>query len=573
VRLLCAGLGREDVAAVAKALARAERPACLADCDSVAALDREIDRRPSVILTAADSASLPPLTVMERLEARGRDMPVVALLDPEREAEGGTLLARGLRDYVCRGRLDRLATALQRERETATLRRALKRRGRRLVEREHRFAGLFESLHEIYYRSAIDGTVLDVSPSVTARAGYRPEDLIGRNVRELYVHPEERDAVIARIMASGVVDEFPLELRTKSGEARDALLSARVVRDREGRPFAVEGALRDVTERKRMDTALRRSEERYRLLVESAADPIFMIDREGFLVFVNETAARYLGREPKDLEGTRMRDWFPRPIADWQLQQVRVVISDGVGRTVDSRSEIAGEERWFSAAIRPIREPSGVIQCALIIARDVTSMKRAQDLLRRTEGRYRTLAENFPNGSVFLFDENLRFALAEGAGLVEFGPPKEQLVGRTPCEAFPPEVCAALEPAYRGALEGASTVLEVSYGDRVYEVRVLPVRGEGDDVVQGMAMTQDITARKRAEQEREKLIEELREALASIKTLRGLVPICASCKKVRNDRSYWQQVEEYVHEHSEATFSHGLCRDCARKLYPDFADE
>jgi PAS domain S-box-containing protein len=240
---------------------------------------------------------------------------------------------------------------------------------------------------------------------------------------------------------------------------------------------------------------------------------------------------------------------------------------------VENRSEIGGEERWFNAAIRPILEASGAVHYALVIARDVTSMKQAQEQLRRTEGRYRTLAENFPNGSVFLFDKDLRFAVAEGSGLADLGPPREALIGRTPCEVFPPDVCAAIQPAYRAALEGESNVLEVPFGDHIYEVRVLPVRGEGDDVVQGMVMTQDITARKRAEQEREKLIEELREALASIKTLRGLVPICASCKKIRNDRGYWQQVEEYVHEHSEATFSHGLCGECARKLYPDFTEE
>lgn len=63
---------------------------------------------------------------------------------------------------------------------------------------------------------------------------------------------------------------------------------------------------------------------------------------------------------------------------------------------------------------------------------------------------------------------------------------------------------------------------------------------------------------------------ELRESLARIKTLRGLLPICVSCKKIRNDNDYWQSVEVYVAEHSEADFSHGLCPDCARRLYPDY---
>lgn len=73
--------------------------------------------------------------------------------------------------------------------------------------------------------------------------------------------------------------------------------------------------------------------------------------------------------------------------------------------------------------------------------------------------------------------------------------------------------------------------------------------------------------------ERESLIEELKEALAKVKTLSGLIPICASCKKVRDDQGYWQQVETYVREHSDAEFTHGICPDCARKLYPDLFSE
>ncbi len=65
----------------------------------------------------------------------------------------------------------------------------------------------------------------------------------------------------------------------------------------------------------------------------------------------------------------------------------------------------------------------------------------------------------------------------------------------------------------------------------------------------------------------------LEDALSEVKALSGLLPICASCKKIRDDRGYWNQIEKYISEHSEATFSHGLCPDCAEKLYPGFADK
>ncbi len=77
----------------------------------------------------------------------------------------------------------------------------------------------------------------------------------------------------------------------------------------------------------------------------------------------------------------------------------------------------------------------------------------------------------------------------------------------------------------------------------------------------------------RAERERDRVIEELQEALASIKVLRGLLPICAHCKKIRDDKGYWKAVEVYIREHTEAEFSHSLCPECVRKLYPEYADK
>jgi hypothetical protein len=67
----------------------------------------------------------------------------------------------------------------------------------------------------------------------------------------------------------------------------------------------------------------------------------------------------------------------------------------------------------------------------------------------------------------------------------------------------------------------------------------------------------------------EELQKRIQEALANIKTLSGLIPICSNCKKIRNDKGYWDQLEAYIQRHSDATFSHGICPDCLKELYPD----
>jgi len=75
---------------------------------------------------------------------------------------------------------------------------------------------------------------------------------------------------------------------------------------------------------------------------------------------------------------------------------------------------------------------------------------------------------------------------------------------------------------------------------------------------------------KHVEEEKEKLILELQEALANVKTLSGLLPICATCKNVRDDKGYWRRIEDYISARSHTEFSHGICTDCARKLHPDW---
>jgi len=83
-----------------------------------------------------------------------------------------------------------------------------------------------------------------------------------------------------------------------------------------------------------------------------------------------------------------------------------------------------------------------------------------------------------------------------------------------------------------------------------------------------LALKKEMDCRKAREEELRRSNEDLQKALRDVKVLRGLIPICASCKKIRNDGGFWQQLEEYIGEHSEAEFSHGICQPCVKKLYP-----
>jgi GAF domain-containing protein len=93
--------------------------------------------------------------------------------------------------------------------------------------------------------------------------------------------------------------------------------------------------------------------------------------------------------------------------------------------------------------------------------------------------------------------------------------------------------------------------------------------GFGELAAIALQNSKNLDERNAAEKQREKVILDLNKALSEVKKLSGLLPICSHCKKVRNDKGYWTQIESYISEHSEAEFSHGICKECAYKYYPD----
>jgi len=117
----------------------------------------------------------------------------------------------------------------------------------------------------------------------------------------------------------------------------------------------------------------------------------------------------------------------------------------------------------------------------------------------------------------------------------------------------------------------ASQWLLISGEQKKIPVRIsgAPIRDKQDNFQGIILVFRDISLRRQSEKEKDSLIAELKEAMSKVKMLSGLLPICASCKKIRDDKGYWNQIEAYIRKHSEVEFSHGICPDCAKKLYPD----
>jgi PAS domain S-box-containing protein len=159
-----------------------------------------------------------------------------------------------------------------------------------------------------------------------------------------------------------------------------------------------------------------------------------------------------------------------------------------------------------------------------------------------------------------------------------YGYSADEMIGQYASALLPPgrasELEATLEKIRRGEHINWFDSVRVRKDGTPVEVAVTisPIAGPTGEIIGASTIARDITDRRREEAERLKLIEDLTQALAHAKTLRSLLPICASCKKIRDDHGYWQQLEVYFQQHEHIDFSHGLCPECTTKLYPEFAN-
>ncbi|MEO5802307.1 MAG: PAS domain S-box protein [Verrucomicrobiota bacterium] len=157
-----------------------------------------------------------------------------------------------------------------------------------------------------------------------------------------------------------------------------------------------------------------------------------------------------------------------------------------------------------------------------------------------------------------------------------YGYSADEIIGHRISVIAPPvsagEVSHIFEKIKRGERVNCYETIRVKKDGTPIDVllTISPIKNSSGEIIGVSAIESDITERKRVESERKRLIDELQEALAKIKTLHGLLPICAACKKIRDDKGNWQPIESYIKARSDADFSHGICPCCMEKLYPEY---
>lgn len=249
-----------------------------------------------------------------------------------------------------------------------------------LRESEEKFRRITEHSFDAVFTADLNGILTYASPSVTKVLGYSPEEMVGKGPAQFMAESstEKVRHLLAEIAGgSNSPDAIEIDIWKKDGSVATVDLNAVSVR-KDGKIIGVQESMRDITQRKRAEAALRESEERYRTLVESAGETIATIDRDGVYLFMNKVGAERLGGKPDDYIGKTMWDAFPKEIADRQVASVRAVIDSGQGMNVTVLTRLRGELRWYNTSIEPLRDGGGEITAALIIARDVHEIRQAE---------------------------------------------------------------------------------------------------------------------------------------------------------------------------------------------------
>jgi PAS domain S-box-containing protein len=310
-----------------------------------------------------------------------------------------------------------------------------------------------------------------------------------------------------------------------------------------------------------------------RNMLDATGDLIYVKDLEGAYLACNRASEKLVGVAEAEQIGKTDFDFFSREFAEAIRAEDRLVMASRLERRVEEWVTYPDGARVLMESLKaPLYGLGGKVVGLVGVSRDVTARKRAEERLARERDFSEQLIRVAPVGIAVYQAETGRCLVANPALCDITGATQAQLA----CQNFR-ELASWREAGLLAAAEAAlasgrrqqlSAQLRTGSGRVVWALAILS-SFDSEEGVHLVLLLKDITDMKVAEAERERMVQELTEALANVKTLSGLLPVCAWCKNVRDDAGYWQRIETYLSEHSDARCTHGMCPDCLAKRFPE----
>ena len=382
----------------------------------------------------------------------------------------------------------------------------------KLKEAEHKYRFLVEQIPAVAYidRADVPDAASYTSPRLEALLGYTPEEWLGDRLWIERLHPNDREWVLEADTRSRAAEEpFGEEYRLIAKDGRVVWVrdESALLRDEAGRPLLWQGILLDITERKQAEEALRRSEERFRSLIQNAPDVIMVLDAESNILYDSPSIERVLGYEPGERIGSKGFDYVhPEDIERAEQTFVELLSNPGIGTLTEYRLRHKdGSWRHFEATRTNLLDDPAV-GGIVINCRDITERKSVEEALRQSEARFRTIFEKSAMG-ISIADPNRRFLKTNPAYQDMLGYSGEELSGKPIAEISHPEDVSEDDEFNAALLVGDldSYRKEKRYvkknGDLIWVCpTVSAVRNAEGEPQFLIGMVEDITERKRWEE-------------------------------------------------------------------------
>jgi two-component system cell cycle sensor histidine kinase/response regulator CckA len=317
------------------------------------------------------------------------DLPFVVVSGTIGEQRAVEMMRAGAGDYLLKGNLARLPAAVERE-----LREAENRRARRRADRAASLlAALVQSSNDAIIAKTVEGIITNWNPAAALLFGWTMEEVVGRHVTFLVPadYVEEHNAIKKRLENGDRVAAFETVRLHKDGMRMEVSLAVSTLQDSDGRLIGWSWIVRDITERKRVESELNQTTSLLRAVAYGTPDAVFVKDRAGHYLLVNPAAAGFIGRPVEDILGRDDAELFERGDAQRIIEDDRHVMESGKPFTRVQRMVSSGGTRTYMTTKALYLDANRCVAGVIGVSRDISELEQATDTLRISEARYRTL--------------------------------------------------------------------------------------------------------------------------------------------------------------------------------------
>ena len=440
------------------------------------------------------------------------DFPVVLVSGLKDEELSLSLIKEGAQDYILKRELNSILLA--KTIQYAVIR---KQAEASLQASESKYHAIFDNVQDVFYQTTLEGIVLEISPSIKHFLEFYREEIVGNSVSALYFDSSKRQMLLSKLTADGEVQDYELELKTKAGKLKYASINARLIFDANGKPDHIDGALRDITERKLAEEALHQSEERLQDIIFSMGEWIWELDENGVYTYSSQKGFDYFGPIRENVIGKTPFD-FMLPDEAKRMAGIFMEI-------IKNKAPIKDLENWNITASGdiiclltngvPILDEQGNLKGYRGVDKDITERKRAEDILKKSESSLIEAQKTAKMGNweLSFIDNSAKWSencfILYGYEPFTFEPTFEHFK-----ERVHPEDWHIIDESIKGIVKGetpADSESRIILPDgtiRCLKNIIVPVFVD-DKLVGIKGINVDITERKQADQEIQKLNEEL----------------------------------------------------------------